>query len=521
MLWQARVANAERHKAEDRATDLRELSNSLLSELDEAIKELPGSTGVQRLLVTRVLEHLDRMSKDATGDRLIQLDLVNDYIRLGNIQGNPYDQNLGDPEGALASLDKALAIAKSIRPSAALDREALRALASVEQARSEVLWGTGKTPEAVASMKEATKAFERLVAEKDATPAQLAEAAGALGTLGDELGQPGTPSMGDLAGALAAYRKDLEFSQRALSIDPHFLRAQRALAIIQLKIGNVELETDPAQALKDYQLAEESSDRLPESKQDTLSALRIRANVLRKKAQAMRELGEYAQADPLFDQALAIQRKISAADPKDSRSLFDVYVDLTQEAYNYEYSADPALEHDPLKRRRDLAAAVPLLKEALSIALQLQQQDPSNQHSRTLLADVQVRLGTAEQNLQISDDSEHLAATGLATLKDLGLKQPNSQLLDYEVAALLTVKPIALRDPKLAISCAEKEALLTKRKQPGILLSVAQAYHAAGQVERARAVALEGLALLPPTGPGAPVSRTRKLLESEAEARAK
>ena len=111
VLWQARVANAERRKAEARSADLRQLSNSLLSELDEAIKQLPGSTGAQNLLVTRVLEHLDRMAKDVQGDRQTQLDLVDAYTRLGNIQGNAYDQNLGDTAGAFVSLGKALAIA--------------------------------------------------------------------------------------------------------------------------------------------------------------------------------------------------------------------------------------------------------------------------------------------------------------------------------------------------------------------------------------------------------------------------
>jgi hypothetical protein len=67
VLWQARVANEERRQAEARSADLRQLSNSLLSELDEAIKQLPGSTGAQKLLVVRVLEHLDRMARDARG----------------------------------------------------------------------------------------------------------------------------------------------------------------------------------------------------------------------------------------------------------------------------------------------------------------------------------------------------------------------------------------------------------------------------------------------------------------------
>ena len=518
VLWQARVADAERRKAVARATDLRQLSNSLLSELDEAIKELPGSTGVQRLLVTRVLEHLDRMSKDATGDRLIQLDLVNAYTRLGNIQGNPYDQNLGDPAGALASLEKALATAQSLVTADARDYEALRALAAVEQARSEVLWGTGDTPEAVASMQVSTQAFERVADGRDATPAQLSEAGAAFGTLGDELGQPGTPSLGDPAGAIRAYRKDLELNGRALLLDPAFPRARRALAIVEMKIGNVEIETDPAQALKDYQLAEERYNAVPESKQDSLSSLRMRANVVRKKAQAIRELGGYTEAAPLFEQALAIQKRISAADPKDSRSLFDVHVDLTQWAYDYEEEADPALETDLQKRRRDLAQAVPLLREAESIALRLLKQNPSNDEWRVALADVQVRLGTAEQNLQIASDSAELSATGLATLKDLATKHPDSiYLVDYEVAALLTVKPVTLRDSALAIACAEHEAMLSNRKQPRVLLSVAEAYHAAGQIDKARVVANEGLVLLPIASMGPQLPRTRQLLEHEAK----
>ena len=520
VIWQAKVADRERRRAVDTSAEMRQLSNSLLYELDEAIKELPGSSGVQKLLVTRVLDHLDRTSKSAAGDRLVQLDLANAYTRLGNIQGNPYDQNLGDTAGALVSLDKALLIAQSLAASAARDNEALRALASVEQARSEVLWGVGKTPEAVESMQAATEAYERLVAERDATPALISEAGAAYGTLGDELGQPGTPSLGDLAGAIDAYRKDIRLDERALSLDPNFPRARRGLGIVQLKIGNVEIETDPAQALEDYRLAEERFDALPESKQDGLSTLRIRANVVRKKATAMRELGEYAQAIPLFDQALAIQKQIAAADPKDNRSLFDVYVDLTQKAYDYEYAADPALEADPQKRRRDLALAIPLLKEAQSIAVQLLKQTPSNEDRKASLADVQVRLGTAETELQTSGDAGKLAATGLVTLTGLAAKHPDSVLmLDFAVAALLTVKPATLRDPKLAIVCAEREALLTKRKQPSALLSVAQAYRSAGLNKQARTAAHEGLALLPFVSASAPIPRTRKLLELEAEAK--
>ena len=518
VLWQSRLANLERRKAESSAADLRQLSNSLLSELDEAIKELPGSTGVQRLLVTRVLEHLDRMSKDSSGDRLTQLDLVNAYTRLGNIQGNPYDQNLGDRDGALVSLDKALAIAKSLSASATFDRDSVHAMASVLQARSEVLWGMERTPEAVASLQASTQAFDKLVAERDATPALLSEVAAAYGTLGDELGQPGTPNLGDAAGALVAYRRDIELQERALRIDPNFPRARRGLAIAQLKIGNIEIDTDPAQALKDYELAEKRFDALPESRQNGMSSQRMRANILRKKAIAMRELGEYNQAVPFFEQALSIQKQIAAADPKDTRSRFDVYMDLTQAACDYEDAADPVYAPDPRIRRRYVALAVPLLKEAESLAIQLLKDNPSNDDWKAQLADVQVRLGTAEQNLGASDDSSQLSATGLATLKELAARHSDSVLiLDTAVSDLLNAKPLTLRDPLLAVASAEREAFLTKRQKPGVLLSLAQAYRSAGQLEKARAFAYEGLALLPLVAAGTPMPRARKLMEAEAE----
>jgi eukaryotic-like serine/threonine-protein kinase len=519
VLWQARIAVAERHKAEARAADLRELSNSLLSELDEAIKDLPGSTGVQHLLVTRVLEHLDRASKDAAGDRLTQLDLVNAYTQLGNIQGNPYDQNLGEPAGAIASLDKAFAVATSLTRSWPADHDANRAMASVLQSRSEVLWGMEKTPEAVASMRAAVAVFDKLIEERDATAVLICDAGTAYGTLGDELGQPGTPSMGDLSGALAIYRKVIQLDERAVALDPNFLRARRAIAINELKVGNVELETDPGQALKDFQIAQERFEALPDAKPESLTWLRMRAQLLLKRGMSLKELAEFSQGAPFFDQALDIERKIAEQDVKDSRSQFDVYVDFSQAAFNYEDAADPPFATDPAGRRRNLALAVPYLKQAESIMHDLLKMNPANDDWKAALADVQVRLGTAEQEVGNAEGAAALCATGVATLKELAAKHADTALiLDHEVAALLRAKPVTLRDSLLAITAAEREALVTKRREPDALLWVAQAYRMGGKIDQARAAAKEGLALLPQSpGNQASSSRLGRLLELQTE----
>jgi len=60
-----------------------------------------------------------------------------------------------------------------------------------------------------------------------------------------------------------------------------------------------------------------------------------------------------------------------------------------------------------------------------------------------------------------------------------------------------TLERASLRDPQFAVLCAEREANLSHRKDPFILLSLAQAYHAADQTANAEAVNKEGLSMLP------------------------
>jgi tetratricopeptide (TPR) repeat protein len=518
VLWQAKAANEERRKAEARSADLRQLSNSLLSELDEAIKELPGSTGVQKLLVTRVLEHLDRMARDAQGDRQTQLDLINAYTRLGNLQGSPYDQNLGDPAGGLASLDKAIALALPLAFEGSKDKEALWALAAAQESRSEILFGTARTQEAIASMQAATRTYDRRIASRDASPAMICEVASAYGTLGDELGQTGTASLVDTAAALAAFRKSLALDDRVLGIDPHFLRARRGLSINQMKIGSVEMETDPAQALKDFQIALQRLEALPKAEQESLSGLRLRGVMMRKEANALVQFGEYSKAIGLLTEVAQVYEKLSAADPQDLRALADREVVMNDEAMGFEVAADPALAVEGSDRRQNLAAAEKPLTQTIEIIDKMLKQDPSNENWKLLLADAQVRLGTIQSILRTAGDSGTLAKKGLAAFKNLTIRDHASAMtLDQAASAFLKVEPASLRDPQFAVSCSERAVALSHRQMPSLLLTLAQAYRASGQIEMSRATAREGLALLPATQPGSLIPRLRKLLEIQMQ----
>ncbi len=515
-LWQFRVATVERRKAEASSRDMRQLSNSLLSEIDEAVKQLPGSTPVRRMLVERVLEHLDHTAREVGGDRLTQLDLVQAYTRLGNLQGNPYDQNIGDSEGALVSLDKAVSIGKSVHADNPHSPEVLGPLALAERSRSEILFGIGRTKESLASMREAVDTFNALLAHTNPTAAQIAEVSSTYGCLGDQLGQSGVASLGDPDGALQMYRKGLEFSLRALTIDPAYSRSKRALAIDHMKIGNILVERDPGQATAEYHLSLAAWEGLPAADKGTATVRRGIATTYRKLGKALTEARDYPAAIAAFRQASDIYEFYAAADAKDARAQYDLVVELFDEALTYLDMMDPALNGPRDGLAESGPRAMALVGRSVLILERLVAVHPENQGWVAELAHKKVVAGSLKQGLSPGGDGTRMAAENLASLcKIAAAKEASIPILDNATEAQLTVRPARLRDPGLAVSFAERMVVQTHRRKPIFLLCLAQAYHAAGRIEKARGTAREGLALLPPLRPGSSRPRLRILLEAE------
>lgn len=514
VFWQSRIANAQRLKAEARAEDLRTLSNSLLSEIDEAIQKIPGSTAAQKLLVSTVLKHLDRSAKDAASDPQRQLDLANAFIRLANVQGNPYDQNIGDAPGALASLDKALSIARAALRQQRGDAAAAHALGWAQQSRSEVLFGMGRTQEGVATMRLAAATFDELAGRPGAKVDALMDAATAYGGLGDQLGQSGTASLSDPVAALAAFHRCLELDERIVQLDPGFTRGRRGVAMSHAKIANILSETDPAGSLTDYRKAIEGMNALPEDYRKALPNQRILALMIRRRGMALKEVGRYQEALSYMEQVKPISQSFLAADPNDTRAGNDLLAILENEAECYEDRADGVFPEEHANRAADAASALNVLSEARALSERLLQIRPDNDYWRSSLGLILIRMSTQQRALHQTKGTLELAIKGVAILKAIG-KQQNAAGFDLDQVAtgLANVVPVELRDTRLAVECAQRMVELSHHRRPGYLLSLACAYRSAGQPAKARATAAEGLALLP-SNATAP-SRVRKQLQEE------
>ncbi|HKE29344.1 MAG TPA: protein kinase [Bryobacteraceae bacterium] len=108
------LADIERQTADRRFEQVRELAGKFLLDFHDSIATLPGSTPARKMVVQTGLQYYDTLVREATGNRSLLEEIARGYDRLGDVQGNPYQANLGDSTGAMASYQKALAIRGTI-----------------------------------------------------------------------------------------------------------------------------------------------------------------------------------------------------------------------------------------------------------------------------------------------------------------------------------------------------------------------------------------------------------------------
>jgi len=515
VAWQARIATAQRRKAEARSADLRQLSDSLLSELDEAIKELPGSTPAQKLLVTRVLEHLDRMSADGADDQLTQLDVANGYTRVANLQGNGYDQNIGDAAGGVARIEKAIAITEHLKGQHPNDPAVLHAYALAQQSKGEILYGMTKLPEAIQALKAGAIIFGELASSPNATSLQLSEAATAYGDLGDVMGQPGRVTLSNTNGALDAYRTSLDFQQRALKADPTSVRAQRSLPISMTKIGNIEFDNDPWHAKTQYQASLKVMDNYPDEQKKGLAFIRRYGYIARKYAAAQTETGDFTGAIATIEGVLPPVANALKADPTDERAQEDMEVYLENEARAYESLLSPILHPGIEDRSLYRQHAIALLQQTSANIAAIIKRKPSDDGSRATLANIQMRLAALQQDKAQQAQAMVLANQGFVTLRTLAASADAPvYILDNLSTGMLGVQPLLQFDPADTVKYAQR-AVAQAPQKAGYQLTLAQAYRAAGNREKAHETARTGLGMIAAVRPGEPATSTRKLLEAE------
>ena len=198
---------------------------------------MPGTTRARAVVVGRALDYLRQLTAQNAGDRELQRESAEAYIRLGVAQGYPTGANLGDLEGARTSLTEALSIATRLVESDPEDLRARRTLALAQEKFGDVMAWIGEVPAAVDHAREALGHWTRLAdAQPDKPGARLSVAISTI-KLGDLLGHPAFPNVGDRAGAEAQYRRALAILAEYRPDSTREWNWRRQIALGQERLG--------------------------------------------------------------------------------------------------------------------------------------------------------------------------------------------------------------------------------------------------------------------------------------------
>jgi non-specific serine/threonine protein kinase/serine/threonine-protein kinase len=320
-LWQARVAESarreaevQRSQAERRFEDVRKLATSFVFEFHDAIANLAGATPARELVVSRGLEYLDSLAKDAERDRRLQLDLAEAYDRLSDIQGNPFGSNVGDVRASLESMKKATAIrelaAKSMAPDSAEGLALIRSLSRLGDANH----ATGRSKDAVELYRRVVLAGATLQSGETRLEVQksVAHASNRLCAI--------LMTLGDSGGALEGCKNSVQVYEALVRADPGNanLREQAASAY-SASANTLRLTGLVAEALP---LSRRASDELEKLAEATPADGRVRlelATALTRQGNVEAALGSDADAVKSYDQAVDLLDDLLTADPGDQR----------------------------------------------------------------------------------------------------------------------------------------------------------------------------------------------------------
>jgi non-specific serine/threonine protein kinase/serine/threonine-protein kinase len=154
LLASGAAAWSQKRAAERRFDDLEHFANFMLTDLDDKLRE--GATPAREAVAAKSLEYLDGLARERRTPAILR-DLINGYIKHGDVQGNLYGASMGETAHASGSYRKALTFAEELARSPAVTPADQRNLALAHMKLGEVLYGTGKPLDAIQHYEEALR----------------------------------------------------------------------------------------------------------------------------------------------------------------------------------------------------------------------------------------------------------------------------------------------------------------------------------------------------------------------------
>ena len=357
-IWQGR-------RAERRFHQVRGLAHSFLFDIEATLGKVPGSTKSRQMIVRTALSYLENLAQDSRGDVSLQRELASAYEKVGDMQGNVTGPNLGDTKGALESYQKGQELRRSFGAHQSKD----------PATRREYLLGQLKvadTEERLGQITAAAAVAREVASDADSLSAAYPTDIGFLTVASrahNELGSLETRG-GDLKHSLAERMLALDVSRRIAAAQHNDVASQRSVAAALQGVGltfdrmgqRAESEKYYLEALGIYKglVAGDPLDQALRRHVMIFSTLAGSDEWVQK---------HYEQAYKLQNEAFTIAEAALAADPSNAQALMD---DL---AICQRFG-------DLLFDMKKVDEGTRLFERALSYSERLVQIDPENREAR-------------------------------------------------------------------------------------------------------------------------------------------
>jgi tetratricopeptide (TPR) repeat protein len=330
---------------------------------------LPGSTPVRARLVKDALTYLYNLSKEADNPQL-QREIVDAYVRVSNVQGNEYQNNLGDTAGAMGSAQKAVAAAEKLLRD---DRSppALSSAADAFTTYGDLLYSSG---DLLAVGRAYQRAIELRQEIESKAPQQLdnvLKLSNCLRHMGDLAGGTGFPSLGRTTDALAYYQQARDQVAKLAAQSPENIEVAKENYKTLISLGTTEIamgrRTDAANSFS--KAITDIENVLSAQPGDVNGKVELAIAEVRF-GRVLLDSGKEPEALAHIERSAGLFRALRDADPGNA-------------IYRQRQLAVEAQWADALRAERQTAAALPHYQRAVELAQSLSHDSPASMQYRS------------------------------------------------------------------------------------------------------------------------------------------
>ena len=414
-VYQARIARAERAKAEKRFNDVRQLANSFVFEINDEIDKSPIKA--RALLVHRAIEYLDSLSAESSGDDSLTAELAAAYEKIGDVQAEIFNASLGNAGGALESHNKALGLRTQLFEKSPNDVQRGIDLAKSYQKVGNILTVTGDIKSAEENYRDAVAISEKVASLDPADVNVRKQLSNSYITLGQAILRSGS-----LSESLKNYSKGFEINRKLVLDDPTNSELVRRQAVTYSYIGYVRmLMGNYEQAVGDFENALDIERSNLEIDPANLRFRRNASVAYLWVGIGYREAGRLTESLANIKKSLVLEQTILDSDKQnygEQNSMADCWAELAMTS----------------SKSSNYAEAIHAFQTAIGQYSAVAANDQNNlsalaqiQLARRMLADTLGKQGQNREALKKYEES-------LAVLTDLATRDPGNLEWKYELA---------------------------------------------------------------------------------------